>query len=85
MDDGRCEGSFDQFCVYGSIPPDGWAALDLPRPWLEVRIPVVLMLEKEASRLMADARAAEKEAEAFAWSSLYDGWMESSIDTGWEQ
>ena len=46
---------------------------------------MVLMLEKEASRLMADARAAEKEAEAFAWSSLYDGWMESSIDTGWEQ
>lgn len=84
-DDGRCGGSFDQLCVYGSNPPDGWAALDLPRLWLEVRVPVVLMLKADASWLMAEARVTEQEAEAFAWSSLYDGWTDSSIDGGWEQ
>lgn len=36
-DDGRCRNTFDQLCVPGSDPAEGWAALDLPRPWLEVR------------------------------------------------
>lgn len=35
-DNGRCGNTFDQLCVPGSDPPERWAALDLPRPWLEV-------------------------------------------------
>lgn len=77
-DDGQCGKGFNQLCVYGSDPPEGWAALDLPRPWLEVRIPVVLMLAEDAGWLRAEAGQAAEEAEAMAWSSLYDGWYSSS-------
>lgn len=76
-DDGRCGNSFGQLCVHGSDPPEGWAALDMPRPWLEVRVPVVLMLREDAERLTAAAGAAAEEAESMAWSSLYDGWLDS--------
>lgn len=82
-DDGRCGHTFDQLCVPGSDPPEGWAALDLPRPWLEVRIPVVLMLAKDAEKLAAEAGVAAEEAGAMAWSSLYDGWMGSSAGGSW--
>lgn len=67
-------------CVYGSDPPEGWAALDLPRPWLEVRVPVVLMLLEDAERLTWDAVKAAEEVEVMAWSSLYDEWYGSSGD-----
>lgn len=76
-DDGRCGNSFGQLCVHGSDPPGGWAALDMPRPWLEVRVPVVLMLKEDADRLTAAAGAVAEEAESMAWSSLYDGWLDS--------
>lgn len=76
-DDGRCGNSFGQLCVHGSDPPVGWAALDMPRPWLEVRVPVVLMLQEDADRLTAAAGAVAEEAESMAWSSLYDGWLDS--------
>ncbi len=76
-DDGRCGNSFGQLCVHGSDPPAGWAALDMPRPWREVRVPVVLMLHKDAEKLTAAAEAAAAEVESMAWSSLYDGWADS--------
>ncbi|CAM9100452.1 unnamed protein product [Pylaiella littoralis] len=76
-DDGRCGNSFGQLCVHGSDPPEGWAALDMPRPWLQVRVPVVLMLREDAERLAVAAGAAAEEVEAMAWSSLYDGWLDS--------
>lgn len=72
-DDGRCGNTFDQLCVYGSDPPEGWAALDLTRPWLEVRVPVVLMLTEDAAMLITEIGAVAEETEALAWSSLYDG------------
>lgn len=77
-DDGRCGSTFNQLCVYGSDPPEGWASLDLLRPWLEVHVPVVLMLQEDAARLMAEAGEAAEEVETMAWSSLYDGWHSSS-------
>ncbi|CAN0058790.1 unnamed protein product, partial [Ectocarpus sp. 13 AM-2016] len=67
-DDGRCGSSFGQLCVYGSDPPEGWAALDMPRPWLDVRVPVVLMLREDAERLTAAAGAAAAHAESKAWT-----------------
>lgn len=76
-DDGQCGNTFDQLCMHGSSPPKGWAALDLPRPWLEVRVPVVLMLATDAERLARQAGEAAEEVEAMAWSSLYDGWFDS--------
>lgn len=76
-DDGRCGNSFGQLCVHGSDPPEGWAALDMPRPWLQVRVPVVLMLREDAERLMTAAGVVAEEAESMAWSSLYDGWLDS--------
>lgn len=83
-DDGRCGATFDQLCVHGSDPPEGWAALDLPRPWLEVRVPVVLMLAEDAERLVREAVEAAEEAEkTMAWSSLYDGWLGSSSSGDW--
>eukprot|EP00752_Nemacystus_decipiens_P004507 g4115.t1 len=77
-DDGRCGNNFGQLCVHGSDPPVGWAALDMPRPWLEVRVPVVLMLQEDADRLTAAAGAVAEEVESMAWSSLYDGWFDST-------
>lgn len=76
-DDGRCGGKFGQLCVHGSDPPEGWAALDMPRPWLGVRVPVVLMLREDAEMLTAAAGAVEEEVQSMAWSSLYDGWLDS--------
>lgn len=77
-DDGRCGQTFDQLCVPGSDPPEGWAALDLLRPWLQVRVPVVLMLARDAGILRAEVWEAAREVEGMAWSSLYDGWYDSS-------
>ena len=74
-DDGRCSGTFDQLCVHGSDPPEGWAAHDQPRLWNHVLVPVVLILQEDAERLMEEVGVAAAEAESMAWSSLYDGWQ----------
>ncbi|CAN0448595.1 unnamed protein product, partial [Laminaria digitata] len=55
VDDGRCSGTFDQLCVHGSDPPEGWAAHDQPRLWNEVLVPVVLVFREDAERLMEEA------------------------------
>ncbi|CAN0045858.1 unnamed protein product, partial [Choristocarpus tenellus] len=73
-DNGQCGDQFGQLCVYGSAPPPlgYWAALDLPRPWLEVRVPVVLMLERDVARVREEARRARDATTPLTSSSLYD-------------
>ena len=46
---GRCNGHFDQYCVLGADKTRGefWAQVDLPRPWLDLRIPTVLVQKEE--------------------------------------
>lgn len=53
-DDGGC-GALDQYCVPGAERSrnEGWARLDLPRPWAGVRIPVVLILNTTAEAVLS--------------------------------
>lgn len=62
-------------CMHGSDPPQGWAALDLPRPWIKVRVPVVLMREADAAWLKEEAMMATEEVKAVSSSSMYEGWF----------
>ena len=52
-DDGDCDG-LDQYCVPGGdrARGEGFARLDLPRPWLDVHIPVLLVLADDAAHIL---------------------------------
>ena len=68
VDDGRCDGIFDQFCALGADKSKGelWGEVDLARPWLDLRTPTVLVLQSEwAQGVEGKAAAVEvKEGEA---------------------
>ncbi|CAN0349044.1 unnamed protein product, partial [Discosporangium mesarthrocarpum] len=73
-DDGRCGDKFGQLCVHGSTPPPegGWAELDLPLPWEEVRVPVVLMLARAAEEVRGSIKEAGEAVKTLQWTSLHD-------------
>jgi len=50
----QCKDGFDQFCSPGSdkLHGEGFAKLDRPEPWKNVRIPVVLMRRDDADTLL---------------------------------
>ena len=52
-DDGDCDG-LDQYCVPGGdrARGEGFARLDLPRPWLDLHIPVLLVLADDAAHIL---------------------------------
>ena len=54
-DDGACT-DLDQYCLPGADKArgEGWARLDLPRPWLDVHIPVLLILAGDAATILRD-------------------------------
>ena len=52
-DMGNCT-AFDQFCSPGADKSrgEGFARLDLARPWERIKIPVVMMLRDDADKLL---------------------------------
>uniref|UniRef100_A0A7S3JZQ1 Fibronectin type-III domain-containing protein n=1 Tax=Aureoumbra lagunensis TaxID=44058 RepID=A0A7S3JZQ1_9STRA len=52
-DDGRCGDSLDQYCVPGAerARGEGFAALDNPKQWSSIHIPIVLILKKDADEV----------------------------------
>jgi len=55
VDGGVCT-QLDQYCVPGAMRAhnEGFAKLDLARPWLQIHIPVVLILASDAERMLAN-------------------------------
>ena len=57
LDDGKCEGIYDQYCVRGASKALGelWGELDPPRLWQAIHIPVVLL----DAKMLAETGIAE--------------------------